>query len=281
MIHEFIKIKTPDKTEINCLIKEVGSQNWLIATHGVGEHLGRHDYLIKNFSQYYNICLYDLRGHGDSSGKSAYVEDFQDYYSDLDSILTHLKSTFALKNYQLFGHSMGALITAGFVQNRLHNKEQPSKVFLSAPPVAVAGIQGKIFQYSPLVLSKTLANLPISIPLKGLVDLKNLSHDVRVYQNYINDEKNKLALHSRLLLQMVAESRNVFSRPLRVKGELYVAYGSEDRIVNLHAIAEYFTNIEKNSSLCRVEGGFHELHNEIEKYRSVYFDFLKKSLLGH
>ncbi len=280
MTGEVKKIKVKDNLELNCHLRETGSQIWLIATHGVGEHSGRHEYLLKLFSQYFNICLYDLRGHGDSEGAKGNIDSFEDYYDDLDDVLIYLRSKYSLKRYYLFGHSMGALITAGFIQNRLTNKEKPGKVFLSAPPVCAPGPHGMLFHYAPLNFSKTLANLPFSFPVKGLVPLKYLSHDKRVIQNYMNDPKVLLKLHTRLLLQLVAEARNVFSRPLRCEGELYVSYGSEDKVVNANCIHEYFTQIEKKANLYKVEGGYHELHNEIDKYKSLYFNFLKKSFLS-
>ena len=45
-------------------------------------------------------------------------------------------------------------------------------------------------------------------------------------------------------------------------------------------LIDYFTRVEKNAKLFKVEDGYHELHNEIEKYRAPYVDFLKASLGG-
>jgi acylglycerol lipase len=145
MINEFKKIKSDTKVELNCLVRESGHKKWLVCTHGIGEHLMRHEYIIKNLAQNFNICLYDLRGHGDSTGKVAYVDSFDEYYHDLEEVCSYLRKTFAMDEYYLFGHSMGALITAGFVQNYLSNKPHPTKIFLSAPPVTVNGPHGSFF----------------------------------------------------------------------------------------------------------------------------------------
>ncbi len=133
MINETKKLKTTDGEELHLNIHENGSKYWLIVTHGMGEHCGRHQYMYKLFSQYFNICLYDLRGHGKSSGKRAYIDSFKDYVRDLGDILEFLRDTYAMDEYVLFGHSMGGLITASFMQNEVSDNLYPVKVFLSAP----------------------------------------------------------------------------------------------------------------------------------------------------
>ena len=37
----------------------------------------------------------------------------------------------------------------------------------------------------------------------------------------------------------------------------------------------YFTEIDKSFKLTVIDGAYHEIHNEIEKYRKPYFDYLK------
>ena len=90
MITEEKFIKMPDGVELHGQIREVGSQIWLIATHGIGEHLGRHNYLIDLFGHDFNVFQYDLRGHGQSQGKPAYIEDFFQYMEDLQEIINYL-----------------------------------------------------------------------------------------------------------------------------------------------------------------------------------------------
>ena len=64
-----------DGVELHAKIQETGSPIWLIHTHGIGEHLDRHQYLTDLFGKDFNIFQYDLRGHGRSLGPSAYVEE--------------------------------------------------------------------------------------------------------------------------------------------------------------------------------------------------------------
>lgn len=279
MIAEIKSINVAQNESIKATINENGSSIWIVATHGLGEHSGRHDYLEKHFSQYFNICRYDLRGHGESSGQRGYVDSFSTYTNDLEVVIQYLKNEYKMERYYLFGHSMGALVTSSFMQKRVQDRFYPEKVFLSGPPVAGPGGLGTFFNRMPLQFTKSLSSFKPSIPLAGMLDIKKLSHDVRVYDNYIKDPLNTLKIHSKLFFNILAEAKQVFSKPLGISCPLYVALGAEDKLINPQIAKDYFKNTEKCSELFWVEGGYHELHNEVSKYREPYMEFLKKAFV--
>ena len=279
MNNEYRDIISFDGTPLKCLVRETGSNKWLIITHGLGEHLGRHEFFLKFFSQNFNIAIYDLRGHGRSGGKKAWVEDFSHFSKDLECVIAYLQKHFSLQSYMLFGHSMGGLNTADFMQNHVKDDLYPEKVFLSSPAVGAPGFMGPVFTNAPKFLLEGLTKLP-SIPLGRVLNLRKLSHDSRVYENYIKDEFCILEIHTKLYLEVIRVSREVFSRPLRIKCPLFVSIGTQDVLVHPGLLIDYFTKIEKNAQLKKLEGGWHELHNEIDKFRKPYLNFLRQSLTG-
>jgi len=279
MITEVKQVTTRDNYKLHCSIIENGSPVWLIVSHGLGEHGKRHEYLFKYFSQYFNICIYDLRGHGQSSGKRGHVEEFSEFTDDLHEVISFVKTEYAMNRYVLYGHSMGALITSSYMQKTAQEAMYPEKVFLSAPPVAGAGPIGKFFSIAPLGLPTFLSNIKGSVPLGGMLDITKLSHDSRVYEDYIKDELNVLKIHTRLFFNILKEAREVFSKPLRVNCDLYCAVGTADVLIDPQGLINYFENIEKNATLFKVNDAYHEMHNEIEKYRKPYIDFLRESLM--
>lgn len=279
MNNEYRDIISFDGTILKCLIRETGSSKWLIVTHGLGEHSGRHEFILKLFSQNFNIAIYDLRGHGKSGGKRAHVDDFQFFLKDLHSIIAYLKKDFSMTNYTLFGHSMGGLITASYLQNMADPNFYPDTVFLSSPAVAAPGLMGPLFSNSPKFMLDSLSKFP-TVPLQGLLDLKKLSHDSRVYESYIKDDLCLLKIHTKLFFELLKTARDTFSRPLRAECPLYVSIGTGDVLVNPTAIINYFKKVEKNAQVKVVNEGYHELHNEVEKYRKPYLNFLRQSLTG-
>lgn len=279
MVSEEVIFRTKDGIDLHLEIKENASPVWLVATHGIGEHLGRHRYLRELFGQEFNICQYDLRHHGKSSGKRSHVKDFSKFMDDLDEVIHYLKERYKMKDYILFGHSMGALITAAYIQQRADKDFYPSKVFLNAPPVGYPGPLGAITRMLPRGFWQKLSQLPASIPLKDLIDLSDLSHNPEVKTQYINDELNCLKLHSCLVLGMVKTSLEVFARPIRPLCPAYICVGGQDRIVSVSELKSYFTMVEKAFQLKVFEGAYHEIHNETQEYRKPYFEYLKSVLL--
>ncbi len=271
-------IHGPKQTSLFARIYESGMKPWIIVTHGVGEHSGRHLYMGDLLSHQFNICLYDLRGHGKSGGKSAYIENFSQYYDDLHAVIQYLQETYQAENYLLFGHSMGALITCGFLKNFPQDIPNPMMAYVNAPPVGLPGFLGKMVEKIPnQILGKIAQGLP-GLRLKGMVDMNYLSHDPRVILNYRVDKLNHMALHSKLLLEIAHASRQVFDGPINPPCPAICSYGTEDRIINVQAIEDYFGDVEMNFNLKSFEGAFHEIHNEIERYRKPYFDFLTNSM---
>ncbi|MBI2520606.1 MAG: alpha/beta fold hydrolase [Bdellovibrio sp.] len=272
-------IKMRDGVEISCKIKEMGGPIWLVATHGIGEHLERHQYLSDIFGQYFNIFRYDLRGHGRSGGPRGDIDAFSQYMEDLSELIQFLHQEYRMKRYVLFGHSMGALITASYLQNFHKTEYYPERVFLSAPPAAYVGLLGKFIEYAPPGLFRKIEQSALGLKLRGLVDLQYLSHDPRVREAYLADPLNELALHTRLLFGMAAAAKDVFARPIRPKCPAMCVVGSEDQIVNPHFLKKYFANVDRSFDFQIIKGGYHELHNEIEKYRRVYFELLRNFLM--
>ena len=272
-------ITLSDGTSISSCVREVGSPVWIIATHGIGEHYRRHQYLVDLFGQYFNIFLYDLRGHGESSGIRGNIDDFDTYRRDLIEITEHVQNAYRAKRLIYFGHSMGALITTAHLQNYPDQLLYPERVFLSAPPVGAGGPLGGIVNALPSGLIAKLASFKNGLYLQGLVDLNFLSHEPHVKTNYIEDPLNLLKLHTHMLFGLINYAREVFSKPIDCKTLLFSAYGTEDKVVSPAESEEYFTLVEKNAKLFVVSGAYHEMHNEIERYRSQYFEFLRKSIM--
>lgn len=270
-----LKIELSDKVGIHAKYKDIGSPVCLIVTHGIGEHLERHNYINQLFSDQFNIFQYDLRGHGRSGGRRGYINNFETYMLDMAEILEYLRAELKVEKFILFGHSMGALITAGYLQKYSRDDYYPEQVFLNAPPVGIPGILGKIVKCLPLGL---ISAIPLSIKIGGTVDLALLSHDKSVKENYIKDEYNLLKLHTKLLVGMMAASKMVFTAPLNAKCPVICTVGGDDRIVCAKSVKNYFDKFGGDAVFRIIDGAWHEIHNEIDEYRIPYFQLMKENI---
>ena len=280
MIKENRFIYLKDGTKIHTQIKEVAGPIWVVVTHGLGEHLERHNYMLGLFNNNFNIFQYDLRGHGRSEGRRAYVENFENYIQDLGEILEYLQETFRAEKIVLFGHSMGGLITAGYLQNLAAKKVYPQCVFLSALCFSAPGLLGNGLKLFPK-LTHSLAQIPMSIPLGRMINLHRLSHDSMVYENYVRDELNSLKIHSHLFFELLRYANFFMQGHLGASCPVKCVVGGEDKIISVESIRYYFQEIETQAQLEVVEGAYHEMHNEIKKFRDPYFEALTNFIYRH
>lgn len=258
-------IQTFDGLRLKATILNRGASHWVIVTHGVGEHRGRHQYWLTDEFRNFNILLYDLRGHGDSEGERGNVRDFDDYLKDLDSVTDFAATSLGMKEFYLFGHSMGGLITARWIQLRKNRALYPAKTILSAPGAGTVGILGLITSSIPSLVYKKLATLP-SLPLGGMLDLSKLSHNPKVYQDYVSDPKNILKVHSHLYFDLLNKAKETFSRPLSPRTPLMVIMGSADGVVSTDLVKNYFDRYEPRAKFVLVKDAYHELYMETEEY---------------
>lgn len=263
-INLFVEISSTDKPK------------WIVHTHGVGEYAGRHDYLVEEFGSDFNIVKYDLRGHGRSGGKRAWVSDFFDFIRDLDELINHLKDEYGMKDYIVMGHSMGAQVTCGWIQNFAKDDFYPSKIIVTSPPANVGGPLENLAEKLPYGVVQVLAGFDASLPLSGLVDLRGLSHDPQVAVDYKNNKNNCTKLHTKLALNILKGVKEIFSRPINPKCPAYITVGTKDEVVSYKTNVSYFRDIEKNFTFKDFEGAMHEIHNETPEYRVPFMKYLKE-----
>lgn len=253
------------------------SDKWMIVTHGVGEYGLRHKYWLGEEFKDFSILLYDLRGHGESEGDRGWVKDFDEYIKDLDSIISFLKTEYQMKEFCLFGHSMGGLIVARWIQTHKNSEHYPIKTILSAPGAGAHGKLGILTHLLPDKIYDKLISLP-SLPIGGILDLTKLSHNEQVYLDYISDPKMITKVHSHLYFELLKKAKHTFSQALNPRSPMLVIIGSEDVIVNDSLVRKFFTSVEKKAKLVVVKDGYHELYMETEIYYRQFINEIRSFL---
>lgn len=272
------RLRVRDGTELHSEMLLGGSDIWLIGIHGIGEHIGRGNHLSQLFADRFNIFRYDLRGHGKSEGPRGYVDSFDLFYQDLEDIVGQLATRHSHFRYALFGHSMGALIAAGFVQRGSNRIPQPERLFLASPPIGIGGFGGVLVNRLPQRCVTWLRKCPFSIPIGSAINRSALSHEKTNVARIGKDPLSLKRLHTKLLFNLVEASKKVFDKPIAAPCQIFAAVGSDDKIVSCSEAQRYFAKHEPTADFRIIEGAYHELHNESAEYQKPYFDFLKQAL---
>jgi alpha-beta hydrolase superfamily lysophospholipase len=108
----------------------------LVIAHGLGEHSGRYDNVIKKlFPKGISIWALDHRGHGQSDGARGHISSFDEYLNDLGGVIEIAKTGIS-ENTKCFllGHSMGGLIALMFA---FQNPNRIDGLVVSSPSLGM------------------------------------------------------------------------------------------------------------------------------------------------
>lgn len=231
----------------------------IILVHGMGEHYGRYeDYVIPALkSNHAAVIGFDQVGHGESEGKRGHCNSYEMLLESLELVIQKAVTLFPNIPIFLYAHSMGGNVALNYV---LRKKTKITGVIASSPFLRLA--------FAPpswkMIAGRLLQKIAPAFTLPLDLDTQALSKDPEEVQKYEED----LLVHNKV-------SPN-FSFPIMEAGEwaiknahklalpVLVMHGTSDRIIDHNGSIDFAANSE-NVTLQLFEGGFHELHNDLEK----------------
>ncbi len=197
----------------------------VVLVHGIGEHSGRYEHVGAHLvANGFDVLGFDNRGFGQSGGKRAHIDTFDQFLDDIEDLLG--KQRLLGLPTVLIGHSLGGLMAAAYL---VSDRPQPDLAALSAPALEaiVPAWQRKL---APL-LSKVMPKAFI----KSKIDAELLSRDVEVQQAYLDDPLvfggATASLGNQIFATMAATSSSLETIEIPV----YVIHGDEDHLVPLTA----------------------------------------------
>lgn len=119
--------------------KPVDPKGTVFVFHGYFDHAGIYHHLIRFLIKAgYAVVIYDMPGHGLSSGRQASIQSFQQYQDAMDACLTACKGHLP-KPYHCAGQSTGGAVLIDRLLNTESHGNVFDKVVLLAPLVRPKG----------------------------------------------------------------------------------------------------------------------------------------------
>ncbi|HNX23399.1 MAG TPA: lysophospholipase [Spirochaetota bacterium] len=244
---------------------EIFFQKWVaekakavvILVHGLGEHSGRYENLLKGFAdKKISVFAIDHRGHGKSDGKKGHIDSFMDYVYDLKLFLEFIKEENKGLPVILYGHSMGGVIAAKYAMTY---PDDLSMLVLSsagfAPAFKVpAWKTGVASFFSSRISSLTFPN--------GL-STADLSHDADNVAAYENDPLVHNKVTARWVVEYIRAGQECLNNAAGIKKPLLVFHGKEDHIADYKASELFYNNASSSvKKLFIFDKLYHETINE-------------------
>ena len=232
----------------------------LVIVHGLGEHSGRYQNYVDYFvPRGYTLHGADLRGHGQSGGKVGHVDRFDQYVTDLDQLVAHIRSADPAMPVLVLGHSLGSLIALKYGLDRPAGL---SGVIVTGTALRDALVMPKWKRN----LANVLSTVTPALKMDNGVLTKYLSQDPAVITAYDADP----LVHHWGTPRLASEAEKVRAELYRRAGEwsvpLLMLHGGADRVC-LAAGAQAFAK-QVPAALVKYrefDGLYHEIHNERER----------------
>lgn len=255
---------------------ELTSSRWPVAAparpratialvHGLAEHAGRYQALAERLNAAgIELVSTDLRGHGRSPGRRAWVDHFDQYLLDADALVARA----ARDNTPLFlmGHSMGGAIAALYAIERAAGGPPLAGLILSSPALA----PGRDVPRWMLALSRIVSRLWPGFPALK-IDAALLSRDPAVVSA---NRADPLVHHDAVPARTGAEILAAMERIERGRGALrlpvLVYHGTADKLTEPDGSRVFGTQAgSPDRTLTLYEGSYHETMADLERERVI------------
>ncbi len=247
-------------------IKEFqGRKGHVILVHGLGEHSKRYLWLSELLQKEdYGLILFDLPGHGESSGKRGHAT-FEEIFDFLDRLLESHPNSF------LMGHSLGGLIAVRYAELR----ENLRGLVVTSPALRLSK-DNSLLRFVASFFSLVAPRLTFD----NGIDPNNLSTNKDAVKRYVKDPLVHKKISAKLAHDMFVNSRVALKEANKISVPCLVALGEKDSITFPEGGKQLFDLISSPDKTLKVyKGSFHELFED-EKNGPIFMkdliDWIKK-----
>ena len=235
----------------------------VLIVHGLGEHAGRYDHVANSLSDWgFEVCAYDQRGHGESTGLAGMLPTPTALIDDLADVVEEMRQQRPKLPLILLGHSLGGLVASRFVSL---GAAKVNALVMSSPALD-AGLTG--FQK---LLLKVLPSIAPHRQLTNDLDAKLLSRDPRVVQAYLSDRLVHNKMSPRLGQFIATAGPAVLASAATWRTPTLLMYAGADKLVNPEGSRRFAKCAAKSrpvkpstvTAKC-FDGYYHELFNELQ-----------------
>jgi len=232
----------------------------VLLVHGLGEHSSRYEHVAKFLtSNGIGLETFDLRGHGKSDGRRAYINSFDEHLRDLDIFYKRVKERHPGTPVFLYGHSMGATIATLYVITR---KTEFQGLLLSGILIKMGD------DISPLLIKMSSIIGTYAPRMKTTkLDSASISRDPRIVKNYDEDPLNyRAGIPARTGLELITAMNRIQAQMETITLPILIMHGSGDKMTDPGGSQELYDAASSKDKTIKLYNGFyHEIHNDPEK----------------
>jgi len=246
---------------------KIATKSWEAATsaravivliHGFNAHSGYMEWPAEQFAKN-GLAVYalDLRGRGESEGERFYVEEFADYLTDVDSLVSIARAENPGLPVYVLGHSAGGVIASSYVFE--HQDE-------------VAGLVCESFAFDvglPHLVQLALQGVSHLAPHLHVFSLNNadFSRDPAAVERMNTDPLiAKESQPAETASEMLNAAARLKDNMPAFKVPVFIIHGTEDKATRPAGSQYFYDNASSaDKTLKLYEGHYHDLLADIDK----------------
>ena len=230
-----------------------------IIVHGLGEHAFRYTHVAQRLNQAgFHVRAYDQYGHGESGGARGGLPSEMRLVDDLADIVDdtrrHMRGR---QKLILIGHSMGGVVVASFVRQRMRPVDG---IVLSSPALdpGLSSLQK--------FLISTLAKFAPDLRVDNGLKLDQLSRDPIVVQAYRSDHFVHRKISGRMVRFIVDEGARCMAAAAQWDTPTLLMYAGLDALVNPQGSRAFAAAAPERWVQARCfEAMYHEIFNDPDR----------------
>ncbi|MCL6452385.1 MAG: lysophospholipase [Alicyclobacillus sp.] len=249
-------------------MKPLYRRNWacecprglFVMVHGLGEFCDRYAWVADRLvDEGYAVLAFDLPGHGRTPGRRGHVDRFDAFLDALADVLSGAAETYPGVPIVLFGHSMGGLVIARFLQTRRLPADVRA-IVLSSPCFDIARpvtpTQRRLVQIFSTVWPTWLQSTGIAP--------ESVSRTPEIQRGYRLDEFVLRRVSMRFLDEFFRAMDAVRSTDLPpVPCPILIAQAGADRVVSVAATRQFADRLQAPAKqLVVYPDSYHEILND-------------------
>jgi alpha-beta hydrolase superfamily lysophospholipase len=239
-----------------------GAKGLAAIVHGFAEHSGRYKHVVDFLCEAgWSVATFDCRGHGQSGGRRAHVDHFQDYLDDTRAFLQEVKKAGFQGLPVLLGHSQGGLIAARFVPML---PDSVAGLVLSSPFI---GLAMKVPAFKALA-GKAVSKIFPTLAMKTGLDPAVLSHDRDVVEKYAADPLVSNIATARWFTEIQQAHQDALRQAGGIRCPLLMLLAGDDRVTSTPASRNLFEAAGSADKILKeYPDYYHEVFNEVGRDR--------------
>jgi len=252
-------------------VREEGvSENKILLIHGLGEHSGRYwNFIERAIKEGLAVLTFDLPGHGRSRGIRGHAP-LKKVLNIIENITKNSK-----KPLIIFGHSLGGLIAARYVEKGGKAK----MLILSSPGL---DYDRKEVSDNLVTLAKVLSAIIPILPMSNRINPDLLSRNKDAVYRYTHDPLVHDKISVALARDFFVESQKAVEEAGKISIPTLVLIGTEDKVTPPNGARKFYENLNsKDKKLIEYKGAYHEIFEDPEYSKQFYddiFNFIKDHL---